>query len=321
MAEEEAKALQSVLDEIVMRMAMISDRGTVASYIPELATVDLDRFGIALALTDGTCLTAGDANTPFSIQSISKVFSLALALELAGATLWSRVGREPSGDPFNSIVLLENDKGVPRNPFINPGAIVVADVILSGRTPKMAVRDILQLCRRLSGDDTVRIDSAVAASETQTGDRNRALAYFMAAEGNIKASVDEVLEVYFNQCAISMSCAQLAAAGRCLCAAGRKTGPEDGTVTADRARRINALMMSCGLYDASGEFGYRIGIPAKSGVGGGIIGIVPGIASVAVWSPGLDANGNSKLGVLALEELVRATGWSVFGPLTPDGAF
>lgn len=315
MTQISRETLQTALDDIVLRMSTVAERGTVAVYIPELAKVNLNQFGIALSLADGTAMAAGDAQTPFSIQSISKVFSLSLALDKMGATLWSRVGREPSGDPFNSIVLLENDKGVPRNPFINPGAIVVADVVLEGSTPKDASREILELCQRLSGDPAVRIDDAVAASEMRTGDRNRALAYFMAAEGNIKTTVDEALEVYFNQCAIEMSCVQLAAAGRCLCAAGRHGTTADKTVTADRARRISALMMSCGLYDASGEFGYRIGIPAKSGVGGGILGIVPGVASIAVWSPGLDANGNSKLGIAALEELVRVTGWSVFGPL------
>ena len=307
--------ISKILDDILSRMTGEADRGRVADYIPELAKVDLNSFGIAVNPIDGDPIVAGDADVAFSIQSISKVFSLTVALERVGATLWSRVGREPSGDPFNSIVLLEQDKGIPRNPFINPGAIVVADVILDDRTPDVAIAEILELCRRLSGDEAVHIDSAVAASEILSGDRNRALAYFMAADDNINGSVTDVLEVYFNQCAIAMSCRQLAQAGRYLCAAGQANGDEDATVTPDRARRINSLMMSCGLYDASGEFGFRIGIPAKSGVGGGILGIVPGIASVAAWSPGLDEHGNSKLAIRALEELVRATGWSVFGPI------
>ena len=307
--------LQAILDDILRRMVSESDRGQVADYIPELAKADLNKFGIAVSPIDGEPLVAGDADETFSIQSISKVFSLTLALKRVGATLWSRVGREPSGDPFNSIVLLEQDKGIPRNPFINPGAIVVADVLLEGRTPDDAIDDILSLCQRLSGDQSVAIDAAVAKSETKTGDRNRALAYFMSADGNIKGEVDNVLKVYFNQCAVAMSCRQLAAAGRYLCAAGQVPGAEDATVTPDRARRINSLMMSCGLYDASGEFGFRIGIPAKSGVGGGILGVVPGVASIAAWSPGLDEHGNSQLAIKALEELVRATGWSVFGPL------
>lgn len=310
-----AADLQGILDDILNRMVSESDRGQVADYIPELAKVDLNRFGIAVSPIDGDPLVAGDADEPFSIQSISKVFSLTLALERVGATLWSRVGREPSGDPFNSIVLLEQDKGIPRNPFINPGAIVVADILLEERGPEDAIAEIVSLCQRLSDDQTVAIDEAVAKSEMKTGDRNRALAYFMSADGNIRGDVDKVLKVYFNQCAVAMSCRQLAAAGRYLCAAGQTPGEEDPTVTPDRARRINSLMMSCGLYDASGEFGFRIGIPAKSGVGGGILGVVPGVASIAAWSPGLDEHGNSKLAIRALEELVRATGWSVFGPI------
>jgi glutaminase len=307
--------LWAIADKIAARMANESDRGKVADYIPELAKVDLNRFAVAIALIEGETITAGDADVPFSIQSISKIFSLTLALERIGAALWARVGREPSGDPFNSIVQLEYERGVPRNPFINPGAIVVADVLLEGREPTEAVAEILSLCRRLSGA-TVEIDEAVAASETRTGERNRALAHFMAAEGNLRGPVEQVLEVYFHQCSIAMSCRQLAAAGRYLCAAGQAVGGEDATVTPERARRINALMMTCGLYDASGEFAFRIGIPAKSGVGGGILGVVPGVASIAAWCPGLDENGNSLLAVRAFEELVRATGWSVFGPIS-----
>ncbi len=307
--------LQAIADEIALRVQSNADRGTVADYIPELADVSLNKFGLAIAPKDGPVVTAGDADEAFSIQSISKVFSLTLALEKVGATLWARVGREPSGNPFNSIIQLEREGGIPRNPLINPGAIVVADVILKGQSPDEAIAQMLGLCQRLADDPNVAIDAAVAASEMQTGARNRALAHFMAAEGNLSQPVEEVLEVYFNQCAVAMSCRQLAAAGRYLCAAGQTAGDEDSTVTPERARRINSLMMCCGLYDSSGEFAFRVGIPAKSGVGGGILGIVPGIASVAAWCPGLDENGNSKLAIEAFEELVRATGWSVFGPL------
>ena len=309
--------LQAIADSIAARMVGESERGKVADYIPELSKVDLNRFGIAIVPTEGTAALAGDADEAFSIQSISKVFSLTLALEKAGATLWQRVGREPSGDPFNSIVQLEYDHGIPRNPFINPGAIVVADVVLDGRQPDEAIQEILQLCRRLAGDDSIAIDAEVATSEVRTGERNRALAHLMSAEGNLRSPVEEVLNVYFHQCSIAMSCRQLATAGCYLAAAGQPIGGEDVTVTAERARRINALMVTCGQYDASGEFAFRVGIPAKSGVGGGILGIVPGVASVAAWCPGLDEKGNSLLACKAFEELVRTTGWSVFGPLAP----
>jgi glutaminase len=308
--------LQEILDDITARMKGKSVRGKVADYIPELAKVDLNHFGIAaVPISTFEPVISGEAETPFSIQSISKVFSLTLAHEKVGASLWSRVGREPSGDPFNSIVQLEYEKGVPRNPFINAGAIVVADILLGDRKPHEAIGEILGLCRRLAGDDSIAIDEDVARSETRTGARNRALAHFMAADGNLMNPVEKVLETYFYQCSIAMNCRQLAMAGRYLAAAGHPEGDEDAVVTAERARRINSLMMMCGQYDASGEFAFRVGIPAKSGVGGGILGIVPGIASVAAWSPGLDEKGNSVLAARAFEELVRATGWSVFGPL------
>ncbi|QDY68483.1 glutaminase [Qingshengfaniella alkalisoli] len=310
------KRLQEIADEITERIAGESERGVVADYIPELAKVDLNRFGIAiLPVETEECIVAGDADVPFSIQSISKVFALTLALEKVGATLWSRVGREPSGDPFNSIVQLEYEKGIPRNPFINPGAIVLADVLMDNQGPDKAIEQILGLCQRLANDQSMRIDGDVAASEMKTGGRNRALAHFMAAEGNLRGDVEDVLKIYFHQCSIAMSCRQLAMAGRFLASAGHLSGGEDPTVTPERARRINALMMTCGQYDASGEFAFRIGIPAKSGVGGGILGIVPGIASVVAWCPGLDAKGNSLLATRAFEELVRTIGWSVFGPI------
>ncbi len=306
--------LQEVLDDIADRIAGMSERGKVAQYIPELASVDLNQFGIAIAPINGPLISAGDAGTLFSIQSISKVFSLTLALQQVGATLWQRVGREPSGDPFNSIVQLEHERGIPRNPFINPGAIVVADVLLENRSADDAINDLLTLCRELSEDNSVEVDVSVADSEIRTGSRNRALAHFMQAEGNLKAPVEEVLSLYFRQCSIAMSCEQLASAGRFLAAAGQNPATGATVLSAQRARRVTALMMMCGSYDASGEFAFRVGLPAKSGVGGGILCIVPGIASVVAWSPGLDQKGNSHLATIAFQELVRATGWSIFGP-------
>jgi glutaminase len=307
--------LQRILDDIAIEMAKRKERGRVATYIPELADADIRAFGIAVAPIDGDLVCAGDADQPFSIQSISKIFTLTLALEKIGAKLWERVGREPSGDPFNSIVQLEYERGIPRNPFINAGAIVVADILLGDRAPKGAIGEILTLVQRLAGDQRVAIDQAVAASEAQTGHRNRALANFMLAEGNLNNPVERILQVYFNQCAIAMSCRQLATAGCYLAAAGHSDQISDPVISPERARRLNALMMTCGHYDASGEFAFRVGIPGKSGVGGGIFGVVPGKASIAAWSPGLDEKGNSVLASRAFEELARRTGWSVFGPV------
>jgi len=304
--------LPAVLAAIVEEMRAAPDRGEVARYIPSLADVDPARFGIAVATAEGALLTGGDADEPFSIQSISKVFALTLALGKVGDQLWRRVGREPSGSAFNSIVQLEAEHGIPRNPFINAGALVVTDVNLSRSAPREAIGELLRFIRYLAGDEGIAIDEPVARSEAETGERNRALAHFMRAYGNLHHPPELVLGTYFHTCAIAMSCRQLALAGRYLMLGGRH--PEGGRVIPERrARRINALMLTCGHYDASGDFAFRVGMPAKSGVGGGILAIVPGRASIAVWSPGLNVNGNSQLGALALERLAEATGWSVFG--------
>ncbi|WP_400770353.1 glutaminase [Methylosinus sporium] len=294
-------------------MAARPDRGEVASYIPELAGVDPGAFGMVAIDAEGRVAAGGDADLPFSIQSISKVFTLTLALGMVGDLLWRRVGREPSGNPFNSIVQLERERGVPRNPFINAGAIAVTDVILSGHQPREALGEILRFLQFLAQDETIYVDRAVAESEKRTGFRNIALANYMKSFGVIDNPVDFTLGVYFHHCAIAMTCRQLAMAGRYLAHSGRIPSAGSSVVSPERARRINALMLTCGHYDGSGEFAYRVGLPGKSGVGGGILAVAPGKASIAVWSPGLDANGNSHLGRIALEKLARRMGWSIFG--------
>jgi glutaminase len=305
--------LDTAVQDITAAIAARPDRGEVASYIPELARVDPGLFGMVVIDADGHVAAAGDADTPFSIQSISKVFTLTLALGMVGDLLWRRVGREPSGNPFNSIVQLERECGVPRNPFINAGAIAVTDVILSRHQPREALGEILRFLRFLAQDNTIYIDKAVAESEKRTGFRNIALANYMKSFGVIENPVDFTLGVYFHHCAIAMSCRQLAMAGRYLAHAGRIPSAGSSVVSPERARRINAMMLTCGHYDGSGEFAYRVGLPGKSGVGGGILAIAPERASIAVWSPGLDANGNSHLGRIALEMLTKRMGWSIFG--------
>ena len=305
--------LKRVVHEIVDDLRGRTDRGEVASYIPELARVDSRALGLVVVAADGTLAAAGDSETAFSIQSVSKVFTLTLALGLVGDDLWRRVGREPSGSPFNSIVQLERERGVPRNPFINAGAIAVTDVILSRRQPREALGEILRFMQALADDPTIAIDGTVAASEKRTGFRNAALAHYMKSFGVIENPVDNVLGVYFHHCAIAMSCRQLAMAARFLAYSGRNPSTGHSVVSPERARRINAIMLTCGHYDGSGEFAYRVGLPGKSGVGGGILAIAPGRASIAVWSPGLDRSGNSHLGRVALERLAKAMGWSVFG--------
>ena len=304
--------LQTVVTEIADEMRKRSDRGQVASYIPELARADPNAFGLAVIDAAGNVALGGDAETPFSIQSISKVFTLTLALGKAGDRLWKRVGREPSGTAFNSIVQLEHEKGIPRNPFINAGAIAVTDLILSGHQPREALGEILRFMQFVADDHSIAIDEAVAASEERTGYRNIALANYMKAFGVLDNPVNFTLGVYYHHCAISMSCRQLAMAGRFLARNGRNPTTGHVVIPAERARRINAVMLTCGHYDGSGEFAYRVGLPGKSGVGGGILAIAPGKASIAVWSPGLDPAGNSRLGQLALEMLTKRLGWSIF---------
>lgn len=304
--------LTAIVADIAAEMLAAPDRGKPAAYIPPLARVDVGQFGMAVVTIDGRVFTGGAADELFSLQSVSKVFALTLALGRVGDQLWNRVGREPSGSAFNSIVQLEAERGIPRNPFINPGAIVVADVNLGRGAPRESLAELTRFVRHLADDDTIAVDAEVAKSESETGFRNLALAHYMKSFGNLNRSPEDVLALYFGQCAIAMNCRQLAMAGRYLMAAGRNPTGDHRVVSAARARRINALMMTCGHYDASGDFAFRVGLPGKSGVGGGILAVAPGIASIAVWSPGLNAQGNSQLGTLALERLAVRTGWSVF---------
>jgi len=303
--------LAEIADTIHREMQAHLGRGRVADYIPALSRVDPKHFGIAVATCDGEAAAAGDADVRFSIQSISKVFTLTMALGKSGSDLWRRVGRESSGSAFNSIVQLEYEKGIPRNPLINAGALVVVDTLLAGGDSEALIGRIADQLRTLSGDPTVGVDPEVAASEKATGFRNAALANFLRASGNLTSDVADVLHVYFNQCALSMSCRQLAQAGLYL--ANRGVDPlNHATITTPvRARRINAIMMTCGHYDASGDFAFRVGLPGKSGVGGGILAIAPGHAAIATWAPGLDAAGTSLVGRLALQRLTALTGWSV----------
>ena len=304
--------LAATVQSIAARMATATNRGKVADYIPELAKVSPHHFGIAVIEADGTEHSAGDADMAFSIQSVSKLFALVEALGICGDAVWDRVGREPSGSAFNSIIQLELEQGRPRNPFINAGAIAVTDLIAKGS--REGIGDILRLIRTLAGDESIAVDGPVAYSEAATGFRNAALANYMRAFGMIDGPVESTLAVYFHQCAIAISCRQLARAGRFLVHGGLNPDTGKAVVTPQRARRINALMLTCGHYDASGEFAFQVGLPAKSGVGGGILAIAPGRASIAVWSPGLSPQGNSLLGTEALEELAQAMGWSVFNP-------
>lgn len=300
---------QALLEQVATDIAPLIGSGATAEYIPALASVDPRQFGMAIADLDGNVFGVGDWQTPFSTQSITKVFALALALAEGGNSLWERVGREPSGNPFNSLVQLEYENGIPRNPFINAGALVVTDRLqtLTGD----ASSELLRFLREESQNPDVAFDAEVAASEQEHGDRNAALAHFMAAYGNIDNPVPILLDHYFWQCSIEMSCADLARAGRFLARHGLRA---DGSrlLTRSEAKQINAVMLTCGTYDAAGEFAYRVGLPGKSGVGGGIVAVVPGACTLAAWSPGLDSQGNSVAAVAALDRFTTLTGLSVF---------
>ncbi len=300
---------QGILNSISADCYLSKDRGKVANYIPELAKIDSSKFGIHLVDSHKNNFQAGDSETVFSIQSISKVLSLAQAMGLIGESLWTRLDVEPSGDPFNHLSLLELENGIPRNPLINAGALVIADILVSNlKNPKS---DFLQFVRNLAGDDDIDFNREVAASEKRTGFRNYAAANLLKSYGNLKNDVETVLDFYFHQCAIEMNCSQLTKAFYLFMNRG-KCQKDKTYLTLRQVKRINALMLTCGFYDEAGEFAFEVGLPGKSGVGGGIVALLPEKFCVATWSPGLNTKGNSKLGMEALEQLTTATAQSIF---------
>jgi glutaminase len=301
---------QHILATIHDEVQPLLRQGKVAHYIPELSKVSPDRFGMAVYCLDGRTYAVGDADAKFSLQSITKLFALALAFSREGDAIWRRVGREPSGNPFNSLVQLEVERGIPRNPFINAGALVITD-ILATRFVQADIA-VLQFARMLADEAAIDFDPVVALSELRTANRNSAIAYFMKDFGNLHNPVDAVIDAYCRQCSITMSCAELAKAGSFLAQHGTIPWSGEQILDASSAKRLNALMLTCGTYDAAGDFAYRVGLPAKSGVGGGILALVPGELAVAVWSPGLDATGNSLAGTYALERFTTLTARSIF---------
>ncbi|TXH46497.1 MAG: glutaminase [Burkholderiaceae bacterium] len=301
---------QSALNEIWQNIQPAIGRGKVASYIPELASVSPNHFGLAVVGLDGRVAMVGDACTRFSIQSISKLFALVMALRSEGDSLWQRVGREPSGTPFNSLIQLESEQGKPRNPFINAGALVVTDILCSRHlNPEMALVEFL---RKLSDEPTIEYNLAVSQSERATCDRNAAMAHFIRSFGNLHNPVEQVLDTYCRHCAVEMSCVELARAVSFLAHHGRNPWSDEVLLTQSLAKRINALMLTCGTYDSAGDFAFRVGLPAKSGVGGGIVALIPNECGICVWSPALEESGNSHAGSLALEMFTSLTGRSVF---------
>ena len=301
---------QAIIDRIYKEVKQREDKGKVADYIPALSDVDPNKFGIAIHTVDGKDYSVGDADEQFSIQSIAKLFTLTLAIQKHNKAVWQRVGKEPSGTSFNSLVQLEYEKGIPRNPFINAGAIVVTDMILEqlGKTQK----EIIEFVRKLANNKYVTYDFEVAYSEKTTGFRNVALANLIKSFGNLVNKPDDVLSAYYHQSAIQMSCVDLSRATIFLANKGHSPYCNDQILGPRQTKRVNSVMLTCGTYDAAGDFAYRVGLPGKSGVGGGIVAIIPGELSITVWAPGLNASGNSTLGLKALELFTTYTELSVF---------
>jgi len=301
---------QSILESIRHEVQPLFGKGRVASYIPALAHTDPKKFGMAIETLSEQEFFIGDASERFSIQSISKVFTLTLAFAIEGEDLWKRVGLEPSGNPFNSLVQLEYEKGKPRNPFINAGALVVTDVLISHLPdPKGAILDFV---RKLSGIADIPYDYDIARSERETGYTNTALVNFLKSHRNIHNPIDEVLDVYFHKCSIMMSCRELAKSFLYLANHGVIPATGERILTESQAKRLNAVMLTCGFYDEAGEFAFRVGMPGKSGVGGGIVSVIPRSLAIAVWSPELNDRGNSLAGIKALELFTTKTGRSIF---------
>ena len=302
--------MEKIIKSIYENYAGDLGRGKVADYIPPLAKVSPDKYAISVCTVDGKRYNIGDYTEKFSIQSISKVFTLAMLAPMVGKELWESVGKEPSGSPFNSLVQLEYEKGIPRNPFINAGALVITDKLVE-RVPDLNDK-VLEFVRGLAGDNDIFYNREVAASEYVTGERNKALAHLMKSFGNFKGKVSQVISAYCHHCSIEMSTEQLAKAFLFLANGGVNPLNGEAVVGTRDAKRINAIMLTCGFYDESGDFAYRVGMPGKSGVGGGIVAVIPGKLSIAVWSPELNAHGNSYRGIATLADFTTELGISVF---------
>lgn len=301
---------QQIIERIYDAIQPYAKEGWQADYIPELAKVNPDQFGMCIHTIEGEVAAIEQADTRFSIQSISKVFALAMCLSIKGDDLWKRVGKEPSGTAFNSLVQLEIEHGIPRNPFINAGAIVMADILLSHLTNPE--EDFLGFVRAVAGNDTIEYNHQVALSEREKGYLNVAITNLLKYHGTIENDIEEVLHFYFMMCSVEMSCRELSGAFLAFANHRQAFDYMGVTLTSSQVKRMNAIMQTCGFYDEAGEFSYLVGLPGKSGVGGGIAAIYPSKYSVAVWSPRLNSKGNSVMGIKALELLTSETKESIF---------
>lgn len=301
---------QTTLNKVYKKISTIENLGNVASYIPELSNVNPSYFGVHLTTIKNKQYAVGDSEISFSIQSISKVLALTLAYRNQGGQLWKRVGVEPSGTPFNSLVQLEYEQGIPRNPFINAGAIVICDILMSlFDNPK---KELLNFIRNLAQNPNLDFDKTIVQSEKLTGFRNAALINLMKDFGNIHNEIEDVLDFYFNICSIKMTCNELANTYLFLANHGKHTITGEQILTESRTKRMNAIMQTCGFYDEAGEFSFKVGLPGKSGVGGGIVAIHPKKYCIVVWSPRLNKKGNSHRGMQFLEWFTTETASSIF---------
>ena len=302
--------METIIKTIYQNYLNFTGKGKVADYIAPLAAVPAEKYAISVCTIDGKKYDIGDYTEKFSIQSISKVFTLAMLAPLTGNELWECVGKEPSGSPFNSLVQLEYEKGIPRNPFINAGALVITDNLME-KIPDLN-KNILKFVRSLAGSNDINFNQTVADSEYITGERNKALAHLMKSFGNFKGKVSQVFRTYCNQCSIEMNTHQLAQAFLFL--ANKGVNPLNGEqiVSYRDCKRINSILLTCGYYDESGDVAYRVGMPGKSGVGGGIVAVIPGQLAIAVWSPELNKYGNSCRGIATLADFTTELGISIF---------
>ena len=301
---------QNIISKIYADLIGKENLGKVPDYIPELACIDENKFGVNLTDLEHNSFGAGDFEQKFSIQSISKVFALSFVYEKLEEKLWERVDVEPSGNAFNSLVQLEADNGIPRNPFINAGALVICDILLEiCENPK---DELLTFIRNLTEEDDIFFNEKVAASEMQNSFRNAAMCNYMKSFGNIKNKPEAVIELYCHLCSIEMTCKQLSKSFLYLANEGKEPSTQKQILSSSKVKRINAILLTCGFYDESGEFSFLVGLPGKSGVGGGIIAIYPQHYCIAVWSPKLNPKGNSYRGMKFLEEFTTQTGESIF---------
>ena len=301
---------QKIFSEIHAELEKIDDPGIVASYIPELGNVDPIKFGVHLTTVDDQHFGFGDSNEKFSIQSISKVLSLVMAYQLEHENLWLRVGVEPPGTPFNSLLQLEYDAGIPRNPLINAGALVICDILVGKlNNPKV---DFLEFVRKLAGNVNINYNSQVAESEKATSFRNAAAINLIKSFGNIKNDVNAILDLYAHLCSIEMTCKELSRTFMFFATDGIAPYSQERVISVSKSKRLNAMMQLCGFYDQAGEFSFKVGLPGKSGVGGGIVAILPDQYTIAVWSPKLNTKGNSYKGLKFLEMFTTKTGYSIF---------